>query len=499
MIPLRSGTKDEFAELRDVLARARYEEAEICRRLEIGSIYQFLDAPEWRREPEAADPLDLLMRLFLAEEAVEWSRVGSLLDAGDIRILERFGLLHRDHAKGEVCEATVLLYPTESLYIVSDRLTRAAGGGALPADLVYPAITPSAQRFLAVLPTTPCESFLELCAGSGIAALVSGRTAQHTWATDITSRATEFARFNGLLNQAANLTAVQGDLFESVAGRTFDRIAAHPPYAPSVQQEFVWRDGGEDGEQVTRRIIAELPAYLRPGGRFYCYCIATDRKGEPLEQRVRGMLGARAGEFDVALIVAESYHPAEYYGRLVMSNRLPPADAGQHLGTCGRLKVTRIVAGSMVIQRPARARRVFTTRRQLGHEFCSSEIEWLLRWESTRHGSNGLGWMLDLRPVASPNAEWHVAHRMVQGEWQPTANTLRSRIPFDLEAKCPPWTGAFISSCDGRKTLREHLALLPEYGATSAESEQERFLTLAAALVSGGFLLVPEFEPSDPA
>lgn len=70
-------------------------------------------------------------------------------------------------------------------------------------------------------------------------------------------------------------------------------IVAHPPYIPDGANKLLFRDGGEDGEQIFRRIVQGLPQYLKPGGRFYCVTTATDRENESLQDRVRGWLGEK--------------------------------------------------------------------------------------------------------------------------------------------------------------------------------------------------------------
>src|SRR5207247_9643854 len=81
--------------------------------------------------------------------------------------------------------------------------------------------------------------------------------------------------------------------------RPFDGIVAHPPYVPALEQSRVVRDGGDTGESILRRIVAELPRYLRPGGTLYCVSAGWDAKDGPLESRLRRWLGERAREFDV--------------------------------------------------------------------------------------------------------------------------------------------------------------------------------------------------------
>src|SRR5579885_3650218 len=140
-----------------------------------------------------------------------------------------------------------------------------------PDDIVFPAISRHTCQFLETLPQYPCEDLLDLCSGTGVAALVAvSRYARRAWAVDITERATRCAEFNILLNDLTQVTAIQGDLYAPLNGRMFDRIVAHPPYVPVMKPSKIYYDGGEDGERVTRAIIAGLPQHLKPGGSFYC-------------------------------------------------------------------------------------------------------------------------------------------------------------------------------------------------------------------------------------
>src|ERR1017187_5911099 len=100
-----------------------------------------------------------------------------------------------------------------------------------------------------------------------------------------------FARLSCRLAGLDNVTVLEGDLYSPVEGLTFDRIAIHPPWAPATQSEFIFGDGGEDGETIIRGSIERLPQFLLPGGRFYAMLLASDRQGEKFEERGRSWLG----------------------------------------------------------------------------------------------------------------------------------------------------------------------------------------------------------------
>jgi len=146
-----------------------------------------------------------------------------------------------------------------------------------------------------------------------VAALIAAsKYATQAYAYDIAARSTHFAEFARLLNGLANVTTGTGDLYEPAAGATFDRIVAHPPYVPVLQSKWIFFDGGEDGERVTRRIIEHAPHYLRPGGALYCLAMASDRADRPLEVRIREWLEPKQREFDVAVVVRRMIEPQEF-------------------------------------------------------------------------------------------------------------------------------------------------------------------------------------------
>jgi SAM-dependent methyltransferase len=494
VLPLRVESPERFAALRGLLARAQYTTEQICARLGSATVHDYYALPEHRAPAPPSDSLDVLIRLFIDEESLERRVVQSLLAAPDIDTLESVGLLASDDADGATYRSSVLLYPTDSLYIASDR-TPPADEPSPAGDLVYSAISDSTRRFLALLPSDPCESFLELCAGTGIAALRAASRSGHAWATDITERATHFARFNGLLNGFDNFTAVQGDLYEAVSGRTFDRICAHPPYMPAVDQALIYQDGGQDGEQITRRIVAGLPAFLREGGRFYCYCLTSDRRGAPAEERVREMLGAAAGEFDVAVVVLDGFRPEEYYALMLGSGGATASAAQAHLEALERLQVRQLLFCWVVIQRRCSPRGVFSVRRRAGEETRGEHVEWLLRRETAARELGSDEWLLDAKPGRSPGVKLNVSHQLGTDGWRPTERSLQTAVPFPLTAKCPPWAARFVEGCDGKTTVREHFVALMESGVIGEQSSQEVLLSSVGVLLAGGFIYIEGFEP----
>jgi release factor glutamine methyltransferase len=119
---------------------------------------------------------------------------------------------------------------------------------------------------------------LDLGTGSGALAIALklGRPGAAVTAVDVSPGALEVARANAAA-LSAGVAFLGGDLYAPVpAGDRFDVIVSNPPYVPTGElaglQREVQReprlalDGGADGLDLLRRVVAGAPVRLRAGG-----------------------------------------------------------------------------------------------------------------------------------------------------------------------------------------------------------------------------------------
>ena len=142
---------------------------------------------------------------------------------------------------------------------------------------------PDTERVVEValdhLDDTPC-TVLDLCCGSGAIGLAIASERQHAaiLATDVSSEALEVAAQNRQSHELTNIQFLVSDLFTHVEGR-FDLIVSNPPYIPSADIETLMTDvcefeptqaldGGDDGLDFYRQIIASAPQHLAPNGQL---------------------------------------------------------------------------------------------------------------------------------------------------------------------------------------------------------------------------------------
>ncbi len=123
---------------------------------------------------------------------------------------------------------------------------------------------------------------VDLGTGSGVIAIaVAIHLAEaRLWATDRSAKALALARKNALRHEVLDrIRFCRGELFEPLKGQEEDLVAvvSNPPYVTSDQLKDLPReirlhepplalDGGPDGLEVIRRVVAGAPQFLRPGG-----------------------------------------------------------------------------------------------------------------------------------------------------------------------------------------------------------------------------------------
>ncbi|MCX4848375.1 putative protein N(5)-glutamine methyltransferase [Streptomyces sp. NBC_00893] len=170
----------------------------------------------------------------------------------------------------------------------------------------------------------PGAVVVDLCCGSGAlgAALAAtlGRAELH--AADVEPAAVRYARRN--IGDAGEV--YEGDLFEplpaSLRGRV-EILLANVPYVPTddvgllppearIHEPRVALDGGADGLDVLRRVTAEAPRWLAPGGHLLVE--TSERQAARAEETV-----ARSG------LIPRVVTSDELYATVVIATRPGPA------------------------------------------------------------------------------------------------------------------------------------------------------------------------------
>ena len=171
----------------------------------------------------------------------------------------------------------------------------------------------------AVALASPRGVIVDLCCGSGAvgAALAAALDPAELYATDIDPAAVRCARRN---LAAAGGHVYAGDLFEPLPTALHGRVgilAANVPYVPTgdvallpaearLHEPRVALDGGGDGLDVLRRVAAQAPLWLAPGGSLLVE-ISERQELQACDTTRRGGLVprvARSAELAVTVLIA---------------------------------------------------------------------------------------------------------------------------------------------------------------------------------------------------
>ena len=494
---LQMVTSEQFAALREHFLRTGFTEESLRQRLDVQPGKE-LDLPVLSSrppvKPKAGDGLDALIYLFVVGESLPAAEAKSFFPTPVWETFTETHLILTDPANADRCIASVALYPIRDLLIVSDRWNNPdhTPREMFP-DIVYPALTKSAKQFIDFTSYEPCDHFLELCAGTAPAALLASRTAKNIWATDIAERSIDFAKFNAALNGIHNVTFALGDLYQPVEGRTFDRIAAHPPYVPVLKPAEIFYGGGEVGEEIIQRIVAGLPDKLKSGGRFYCRTMGTERPGQNFENRIREWLGATHAEYDVAFFTLQSFEPRQFALEETMAKNGGREQYGQWEKLFTKYNVRGLVLGIVIVQRIAGQRPAFTVRRTIRSATPPAALEWAMNWETEMQTEGAMERLLQARPLPAPGMEIVVRHILRDGEISHDSFTLSIDQPFATDCKVQPWMAALLPRCDGKTAVADLFETAKRNEWIVPDTPPEEFCRLLATLISGGFLQTEEF------
>jgi len=226
-------------------------------------------------------PAALALRLLVLNQSLSAAQLGRLFGDALTAELTAAGLLLPHKAQWRF---PLHLELVNQLMVVSDPQ------GDDPATVM--AVGGSTQLLAAACyPQADIERALDLGCGSGTIALLLAAACREVVASDINPRALQLARFNAALNGVHNVDWRLGDLFEPVAGETFDLIVAQPPFLPQPASapRVLYLHGGPRGDELALALLAQAPRYLSRTGLAV---VLSDFPvlDEPLARRLRACL-----------------------------------------------------------------------------------------------------------------------------------------------------------------------------------------------------------------
>ncbi len=435
------------------------------------------------REPTAHNTL---ARWFFIGVAAPREQAASCVPDWALQLMLESGMLA---AEGDSLSPAVRITPAGTLLIASD----CALNMELPGQselVLWP--NPTTALLSQFMIRSSSGRTLDIGTGNGLLALEAASYSGVVVATDLNPEAVEFAEFNASLNGVENIDFRAGDCFEPVAGETFDRIVANPPFFVTPSTNHLFSDSGMELDGFCRRLAREAPAHLNEGGYFQMICEWAQVEGERWQDRILSWL--EGSSCDAWVMKGPSHDPAAYaQARFQEAAPYAPDNDdtmfAEWMDYYRRRKVEAIHGGMIAMRRrpganwvrfedmPANPRRPF-----------GDSVEQMFASRDFLEANAPDERMLAARFKLSPDAELEQHLRQSDGKWQPASVTLRlnSGLPFSQQLQ--PVVVEFVSACDGSRTLGELIEELAAKVDVSRDQMQQECLAVMRRLAERGFV-----------
>jgi methylase of polypeptide subunit release factors len=432
--------------------------------------------------------VNTLLRWFWLGLPQSTGEFTALLPEGLLALLLDAGLLD---AEGDRYTPRAMLLPVESFLVASDHPT------AIEAQQAEMVLWPNpTSKFLGRFAVRRhSHQTLDLGTGSGILSLGAARHSDTVIATDITERAALFARFNARLNGVENIEVLVGDLFEPVAGRTFDLILSNPPFFITPQTDFVFCENPMELDGLCRQLVKEAPAHLNEGGFLQMLCEWAQIEGQPWEERVAEWIEGIG--CDAWVMKGLTQDPAEYAQHRIREVMQDPAtDAELYQGYMNYYRqrgVEAIHDGLIVLRRRTGNNWVRieevpkTPTGDLGDLILSTFAAHDLLQAMEDDDA-----LLAIHPKLAPGVRLEQICVQGDGQWRAESLTLRLITGFPFHMAMQPLVAEFLATCDGSRTAEEAVQSLAESVKAPMEQVRRECIAMIRKLVERGFIIMQE-------
>ncbi len=484
---LKSISDSDAERLRSFLQEKGYTEANLRQTLGLKKVpaMHLRNLPRLRdltREPSCINTL------------VRWFCIGLPQSAGEsaervptwfISFALQCGLLRQQD--GEL-HPQAMLFPMDRFVFAADHTSKIDSGDS---DLViWP--SPTSRLLSRLIIRHPVRSTLDLGTGCGVQALLAIDHSDSVVATDLNSRAVEFAAFNARLNGVDKVEFLVGDGFSPVAGRSFDLIVSNPPFMITPKERFLFCDNRLELDQLCRTLARDAPQHLNEGGYFQMLCEWVGIEGQSWQDRLTEWFEGTG--CDALVLKGYSQDPAEYAEEHIRT--LTATSEGDsklydsYMDYYRKHKVVAIHGGAVSMHRRSGTNWMFmeeveqTPKNPFG-DLIADMFErrgFLLSHEADDQ-------LLQVKPRLSADARLEQVFHFLEGGWKQQELTLRMSKGFNPVIGVQPIVAEFLTGCDGVRPLADLVADFAAKVDAPREQVQHECLTVVRKLIERGFLL----------
>ena|GEM_PF-2404930 len=335
------------------------------------------------------------------------------------------------------------------------------------ADFVLAPSGPTGKLGSFMLPG-PHESVLDLGCAGGALALAASDSARRVVATDVSERATAFARFSADLNGVERVEVRTGSLYAPVEGERFDLILCNPPYAITPDETFVYRDGGTE---ISRAVVQGAQDHLLPNGHLQMLVEWPKRAGARWSAEIEAWLDGL--DLDAWVLrqyqigprqYAETWLKQEHYLR----GSIPEGEVERWMRHLDAQGIESVVGGLLVVGRDPGRRPVRTFRDApppRPGRVGASLARWLAAQKLVADVGDATG-LLDASLAPAPFLERVARAEPTGGGWEVTGTLLRAREGLRFGARVDPVAEEVVGMLGPGTTPRRAIEELAQrYGA----------------------------------
>ncbi|MBT8098331.1 MAG: methyltransferase, partial [Gammaproteobacteria bacterium] len=354
-------------------------------------------------------------------------------------------------------------------------------------DFVLPASTHAAQFLRKITFRDSVGSTLDIGTGCGVHALLAARHSEHVIATDISESALRYTAFNAALNGIENVECRAGDLFEPVAGESFDLILSNPPFVIGPGGEYTYRDSPLELDGFCAALASTALAHLNEGGHLQMLSEWAGIDGEDWRERVTGWVGNSGCD---TWILHTGSLPAAEYVRRRRSDISGPNEAGaatDWLDYLADRNVNSIVAGVITLRKRSGGNWQQTLSISGGIEEsasfalrrCFDAQDFL---ELCSDDASLLEAVLQISPKIATEP------RTDSGSGQPTSVLVRRGDGLPVIAELDLAVMVFLQQLDGQRSLSEAISRFAQLTETDVKNVQSELVAAARLFITQGFV-----------
>jgi methylase of polypeptide subunit release factors len=307
-------------------------------------------------------------------------------------------------------------------------------------------------------------------------------------ATDRNSRAVALARLAAALN-GTELDAREGDLLEPAAGEVFDLVVSNPPFviggAREAEPRYTYRDAGMAGDEVSRRLVREVPDLLAPGGHAVLLVNWLHLAGESGDDRIRSWFEGTG--CDGWVVQRELAAPEDYVTAWLRDTDVDAFDSYYDAWVDSLAGVEAVAFGIVALHRRTDGLAPEVRLDAVDQATAATWGEEVVD-HFARRGLLASDLMAQRFRLRGDVALHQVSHRGDEG-WTPDTRWLQQGAGLRWSGALDPYGTALLAACDGRVPMGALVAVLAASTGLDAEDAMMSIRPVVERLVTQGYLI----------